>query len=345
MKPAAITYIVTRTHGLRTHLITPRDIQFLAKTKSLREVSDNLLKTEYGTEISKLPTKEVDASTLEGIFFKTLVDRYFLIAREAQGKMQELLNAYCTRFEVENIKRILRARHGNKISEEPSLIPLSREHTLVNFQALLNAKDVDEAVGLLRETVYRPLSEKLELYRQADVTMVLEAALDNIYFGRLWQLVQEVSDGAGLKDLIGGEIDLHNLLITFSLKARDLSANLIDEVLLSSSHRLPLRRLRALTKGRLEDAPNTLTTPPFSKLASAALTAVSGGSSMPLERIILKQLYEEASTALRTRFLEAGYVIAYLLLCECEARNLLTIATGKQLAVSEEQISQNLLGI
>ena len=345
MKPAAITYLVTRTHGLRTHLITSRDIQFLAKTKNLREVSDNLLKTEYGTEIGKLPTKEVDASTLEDIFLKTLVDRYFLITREAQGKMRELLTAYCTRFEVENIKRILRAKHGNKISEEPSLIPLPREYTLVNFQALLNAKDIDEVVGLLRETAYRSLSQKLELYRQAGVTFILEAALDDVYFGKLWRFVEDVSDGAGLKDLIGAEIDLRNLLITFSLKARDLSANLIDEVLISSSHRLPLRRLRALTKGRLEDAPSILTTPPFSKLASAALTAVSGGSSTPLERIILKQLYEEASTALRTRFLDAGYVIAYLLLCECEARNLVTIATGKQLAVSEEQISQNLFGV
>jgi len=99
MKPAAIMYLVTRTHGLRTHLIPQRDMQFLAKVKSLREVADNLLKTEYGTEISKLPTKEVDASTLEEIFLKTLVHRFFFITREAQGKVQELLTEYCARFE------------------------------------------------------------------------------------------------------------------------------------------------------------------------------------------------------------------------------------------------------
>jgi vacuolar-type H+-ATPase subunit C/Vma6 len=345
MKPAAIMYLVTRTHGLRTRLITPHDIQFLAKTKSLKEVSDNLLKTEYGAEISKLPTKEVDASTLEEIFLKTLVKRFFFITREAQGRMHELLNGYCTRFVVENIKRIIRAKHGGEIVEEPNLIPLPREYTLVNFPALLNAKDVNEVVGLLRETLYRPLAQKLELYKQAEVTMILEAALDEIYFAKLWEAVGKVSDGEGLKDLIGEEIDLTNLLITFALKVRNLSANLIEQALVSSSHKVPLRRLRSLAKTRLEDAPSILTTPPYSKLASEAVTLVSGGGHLPLEKIFLKQLYEDASKALKTQFLEAGYIIAYLLLCECEARNLITIATGKQLGVDEEKISQSLFAV
>ncbi len=338
-------YLVTRTHGLRTHLIPQRDMQFLAKVKSLREVSDNLLKTEYGTEISKLPTKEVDASTLEEIFLKTLVHRFFFITREAQGKVQELLTEYCARFELENIKRIIRAKHGGEIVEEPNLIPLPREYTLVNFPALLNAKNVDEVVALLRETPYRPITQKLELYRQAGVTMILEAALDDIHFFKLWEAISKVSDGEGLKNLIGEEIDLTNLLIAFSLKARGLSANLIDQTFVSTSHKLPLRRLRSLTKGRLEDASSILTTPPYSKLASEAVTLFSSGSTEPLEKVFLRKLYEDASAALKTLFLEAGYVIAYLLLCECEARNLVTIATGKQLGVSEEKITQSLFAV
>ena len=345
MKPAAIMYIVTRTHGLRTHLIPSRDMQFLAKVKSLREVSDNLLKTEYGAEISKLPTKEIDGSTLEEIFLKTLVKRFFFITREAQGKIKELLTEYCARFEVENIKRIIRAKHGGEIIEEPRLIPLQREYTLVNFPALLNAKDVDEVVALLRETSYRSIAKKLELYREASVTMILEAALDDIHFLRLWELVEKAPDPEGLRGLIGEEIDLTNMLIGISLKARGLSANLIDQALIPVSYKLPLRRLRAFTKGRLEDASSILSTPPYNKLASDAVTLLSGGTSEPLEKVFLKRLYEDASEALKILFLDAGYVIAYLLLCECEARNLITIATGKQLDVSDEQISQNLFGV
>jgi len=342
MRPAAITYLITRTHGLRTHLIHMRDIQLLAKARSLKEVSDNLLRTEYGTEISKLPTKEVDAVTLEQIFLKTLVNRFFFVTREAQGKLQELLTRYCARFEVENIKRVIRAKHSGEILEEPNLIPLPREYTLVNFPALLNAKDVDEVVALLRETSYRPLVERLELYRQAGITTVLEAALDDIYFGRLWEIVSKMHDGKGVKNLVGEEIDLRNLLIALSLKLRDFSPNLIQETLVSSTYRISESKLKLLTHARLDDVPSMLATQPYSRLVLELVNIVRGGSRIPFENPFQKQLYRDATKALGTRFLEAGYVVAYLLLSECEAKNLVAIATGKQLGLPEEEISKNL---
>jgi len=344
MKPAAIMYLVTRTHGLKTHLISPRDIQLLVKAKSLREVSDNLLKAEYGTEISKLPTREVDALTLEEIFLKILVDRFFFITREAQGKLQDLLTRYCGRFEVENIKRVIRAKHGGETIEERNLLPLSREHTIVNLPALIKAKDVEDAISLLRETPYRPLVERLETYRRAGTTMVLEAALDDIYFDKVWEITGKISNGNGVKDLVGEEIDLRNLLIALSLKIRDLPPTLIAEALISSSYKLTVGRLRTLAQARLEDAPDILRGTPYSGLGSEVVNLVKERSASPLERLFLNRLYEDASASLKTRFLDAGYVVAYLLLSECEAKNLVTITTGKQLGLGEEEILQGLLG-
>jgi len=345
MKPASIVYLVTRIHGLRTHLVQQHDMQILTKARSMKEIGDNLIKTEYGTEISKLPAKEVDAVALEQIFLKTLVDRFLFVTREAQGRMQDLLNRYCERFDVENIKRVIRAKHSGEILEEPSLIPIPREHTLVNFPALLNSKDVEEVVGLLRETPYRSLAQKLETYKQATVTIVLEAALDDIYFSRVWELAGKVSDAEAVKELIGEEIDLRNLLIGLSMKIRDLSPNLIEETFTSSHHRIPRGRLQSLAQARLEDAPSLLATQPYSKLASEAVKISRGGSQMALEVPFLRQMYDDASKALRIHSFDAGYIIAYLMLCECEARNLVTITTGKQLGLSEDEISQATLGI
>lgn len=343
MRPGAGIYLVTRVHGLRTHLITPREIQILARAKSLRDVSDNLLKTDYAAELSKLPTTELDAATLEEIFLKTLVDRFFFVPREAQGNMQDLLNRYCARFEVENIKRVIRAKHGGQTREEPKLVPLPREYTLVNFAALLKAKNVDEAVGLLRETVYRSISQKLQPYKETGTTTVLEAALDRIYFEKVWEMVGKVPYGRGLRGLVGEEIDLRNLITAFSLKGRDVPSSLIEENLIPLSYNLPKARLRSLLNARLADAPSILTR--YSKLASKAILYAKGGTSLPLERPFFKQLYSDASVALRTYSLDAGYVVAYLLLCECEAKNLVSIVIGKQLGLSEEEIIEGLFGI
>jgi len=48
---------------------------------------------------------------------------------------------------------------------------------------------------------------------------------------------------------------------------------------------------------------------------------------------------------LTTHPLQVGYIIAYLLLCECEAKNLISIVTGRQLNLGEEVISKNLFGV
>lgn len=340
MKGGSGIYLVTRIHGLRTHLIPPRDIQILAKAKNLRDVTDKLMKTDYATEIGKIPTAEQDATTLEGIFLRRLVERFFFVQRAAQGKIQELLSRYCARFEVENIKRIMRAKQGRS-AEEPTLIPVPREYSLVNFPALVKSKDMDELASLLRDTPYRLLVEKTQQVKESGATMILEAALDRIYFGRVWDLARR---SKGVRQLIGEELDLRNLLIAFSLKTRGLSLRYMEESLIPLSYRLPQTQLRSLLQSRLEDAPGILTGS-YSKLAAQASEILKTDSSSPLEWLFFRQLYNDAYTALRTHALEPGYIMAYLLLCECEARNLVSIVTGMQLNLPEEEISKGLYGI
>ncbi len=340
MRRGAGIYIVARVHGLRTHLIAPRDIHVLAKAKNLREISDNLMKTEYATEIARLPTQEQDATILEEVFLKKLVQRFFFLMRVAQGNMQNLLRRYCARFEVENIKRIIRAKHGQG-AEKPRLLPVPREYSLVNFSALVKAKDIDEAVSLLRDTPYYPIYEKLQPYRESGTTILLEATLDKIYFSRVWEMVGKIS---GIRDLIGEEIDLRNLLIAFSLKSREISLRHMEEAIIPLSYRLPKTTLHTMLQSRLEDVPNILTKS-YSRLAFEAVNMVKNDSTRPLEWLFFEQLYNDASAALRTKPLQAGYIIAYLLLCECEAKNLVSIVTGKELNLTEEEISKGLLAI
>ena len=130
----------------------------------------------------------------------------------------------------------------------------------------------------------------------------------------------------------------------FSLKTREIPAKLVEESTIPVSYALPKTTLRALLQSQLQDAPNLLSTA-YSKLASEAANILKKGSSLLLERVFLKQLYSDAAAVLTTHPLQAGYIIAYLLLCESEEKNLVSIVTGKQLKLSEEEISAGLFGI
>jgi vacuolar-type H+-ATPase subunit C/Vma6 len=332
--------LITRTHGRKTHLLNPEDFNVMARSRSLAEVVTQLLRSDYAVEISKLPTREVDSTRLETIFHKTLVDRYFTVVKDARGRIQEFLRAYAARIEVENLKRILRAKHTGETVESQNLIPLGREHTTINFPALLKAEDVEEMVSLLKETPYAPLSSRLDTYRRLGLPIILESLLDKIYFERVLERMGGLVDEGGLRWLICQELDLKNLLLIFTLKLGEATPKLVEDTVIPIYYKLRRGVVRRLAQGRFEDAKEILAGI-YSVVADELSRRAEDESR--LEAIIMRRIYENAASALTNFFLDLSYVVAYMLLCEREAKNLVTIATAIDLGIPEEVLRSRIL--
>jgi len=317
-------------------------LRAIAKLRSLSEVTDQLLRSDYSAEISKLPREEVDSVRLERIFLKTLVERYFTLARDARGKAREFIETFATRIEVENLKRILRAKHAKEKIEEHNLMPLGREYTLVNFPALMKAENIDEVASLLRETVYASIGERLDTYARTGLPTILESFLDVTYFGRVWEKLGRLPDRKDLEWLIGEEIDLRNLQLIFTLKMRDVAPRLIEELSIPIFYRLRNSIIRRLVQGGLDDAPGILAGTSYDSLADEILRKTKEPAAN-LEALIIRRLYQDASSALGNLFLEFGYVVSYLLVCEREAKDLVTITTALDLGISEDELQRRLV--
>jgi vacuolar-type H+-ATPase subunit C/Vma6 len=341
VRSPSIIYLVTRTHGRRIHLLTPEIFKAMSKSKSLSEIVDQLLRSDYSAEIGKLPSGEIDSVRLERIFLRALVERFLAVVKDSNGKAQEFLQAYATRIEVENLKRVLRAKHAQEEIEEQNLIPLEREETLVNFPALTKAGHVEEAVSLLRETAYASLKDRLDAYRRVGLPIALESFLDSIYFSRVWEKMEGLPGYEGLKWLVGGEVDLRNLQLIFTLKMREIAPRLIEEMTIPVFYRLSRNTLARLVQAGLDDAPGILAGTSYTDVAEEILRK-SKEPAINLETLLSRRLYQDASFALRNLFLESGYVVAYLLSCEREARNLVTLTTALDLRISDENLQRRL---
>ncbi len=340
MKSPSTIYLVTRTHGMRTHLLTDDNFKAMAKSKNLSDIIDLLLRSDYATEIGKLPSEQIDSLKLEMIFLKTLVERFYNLSKNAKGKGREFLENYISRIEVENLKRILRAKHTNTEIENHKLVPLDREKTLINFPALIKAKDVEETASLLRETPYASLAQRIDDYKRLGLTIILESHLDSIYFDKVWEKVEKIENKDSIKKLVGEEIDLSNLQLILTLKMKNIASRQIEEMAVPISYRLRKTNIRRLAQGRLEDAPEALVGTPYVNTIIEILR--KSDPSIELETILSKKLYHNASFALRNSSLEFGYIVAYLMMCERESRNLVTITTGLDLGVTEEILLQRL---
>jgi vacuolar-type H+-ATPase subunit C/Vma6 len=86
-----LIYLLTRTHGLHTHLLNQNNYRDLLKTKDLNTIVEYLLKTDYGPDISKIPNELINSSNLIPIFYSILMSRVYHLANMAPSDIREFL--------------------------------------------------------------------------------------------------------------------------------------------------------------------------------------------------------------------------------------------------------------
>jgi vacuolar-type H+-ATPase subunit C/Vma6 len=338
MKSSKIIYLIARTHGLRQHLLKSEQFVQLLRLRDISGLYDFLLKSEYSKELSKIPAKEMDASRLERMFYEKLSQRFFFLLQITSGKTKQVLEHYCRKIEVENLKRIIRAIHAKEKISEDQLIPIPRKYQTINFPALLETRTVREMIGLLRESEYEDLRKALDLYEKYQNPRIIEAEADKIYYRFLWKTLEKAIDKAEVRDLIGTEIDLKNLLNMFTLKYAKVEEGLLEQTTINVYGRLSKSLIQQTAISSYQTIPGLLTSPKYVELAKKAVELMDRGMMSETENVFSQYLYSYAETAALRNPNNLVYVFAYLELCFREARNLTTLAIGKQLRLEDEKI-------
>ncbi len=340
MRGPSIIYLITRAHGLRTHLLTPAQYTSLVKSKDLQSVIEILLRTDYAEEIGRLPVGRARASDLNRIFEKTLAERVYYLIKVSPRTVRRFLEYYARKFEVENVKRILRVIEGGGERGEVPLIPIPRPYVTVNYQAMLEARDVAEAVELLKETPYSDVIGKLASYRKYGSLLILEGALDNSYYTLLWKSISKVPDRKQIASLVGVEMDLKNIYIIVGLKISGIHPDIIGEVAISEGYKLSPQEITSLVAAKAEGVVDIVARSFYKDLSESVREAIEKEDPRLLEGAIRRHMYTHVFKCASRYSTGLGYVVSYLQLCEYEARNLTAIALGKELGLPEEKLSE-----
>jgi len=338
MRSPKIIYLIARVHGLKTHLLKSQQfIQMLRQTE-VSEIYDFLLRSEYSKDLGMISMEELDAHELEKIFYQKLSQRFFFLFQMTSGKTGQVLEDYCRRIEVENLKRVTRALHAKEKISEGQLIPIPRKYQTVNFQAVLQSRTVKEMISFLRETAYEGLREIAGLYEEYNNPQVIETEADRIYYELLWKKLDKIVDEDEIRDLIGTEIDLKNLLNTLSLKYKGVGQEFLQRTVINIHYRLPRDFIQEAASASYQKIPDVLTWPKYVELTAKAVELMNGEMISEAESVFSQHLYSYAETAALRNPNNLVYVFSYLYLCFREARNLTTLATGKQLRLDDEKI-------
>jgi len=213
-------------------LLTPEQMRTLAQQETLEGFVEKLAETSYG-RISTETDGDVSLA-LEKVFYQKFIERMMGIVDLAPTNIGDFLQSYYyLRFEVINLKRIIRGKYSglptSKIIE--SLIPIT-PYRVESYEEIVGAETFQDAVRRLEGTQYEPLVSSLELSEKYDALWPVEITLNylsaRVIFKSLERLPQ--SDRGLVRRIVQAEADVENFLVAAKQRSSRESAHSPEEM-------------------------------------------------------------------------------------------------------------------
>lgn len=335
--------------ALLSELIPPAMWTEIMAARDLAGLLNLLWETPYRPALETLVGGRLEPAPIERALWGHLARAARAPLGLMRGPARDLLDWLWRRFEVNNLKTVLRTveRRVSPDRIRASLIPLGTASALP-WPALVEAASAPAVVERLRPTFYgRPLDQALDLYRREGSLFVLEVALDLAYYSRLLSKMAGLrgADRRQAERFIGTLADSQNLLWAFRYR---VYAQLSPEEILNFTLQRGLRVDAAVVREIALGAPLQEVVARLwgDRLPDVdRLTGLSEREALPeLERIFQHSLYRLAEEALKAYPFHLGVVLAYEILLESEVRDLVTAVEGRGAGWPPERIRPYLIG-
>ncbi len=211
-----------RVRALLGQLISPSQWVEIIEAPDPASVLLLLRTTWYGSALPPVGGGEISTAPVE----RALVQYQAQVARLPvsllQGAPRALLEWFWRRFEVNNLKTILRAVHHQTPPSQvqAALIPLG-SRTMVDWPNLVAVSSIAALIERLSGTWYgRVLHHALAQYGQQRSIFPLEVALDLAYCGELLEHIEQFrgTDHTDAAMFLGAWVDAQNLLWAYRFR-------------------------------------------------------------------------------------------------------------------------------
>ena len=337
-------YVIVRCHAMSTELLSREELLEIAKARDEADFRDRMLATPYRLVMEELPP-DARAIDYEGAIYTLLMNRVERVIKVAPEDFKAYLRVYFPlKFEIFNLKRILRGKHaGRDIAEiRDSLLPLSPLE-ISDYKSLLEAEDVEGVVEALRGTIYTPLYERLELYREHYALWVLEAELLHIFAEELERAAE--SSPRRFRELLRSitsiRVGVDALLLAVSVSTvgcEYLDPDVVKPILEHVVEVPPEVVEVIMERGEIGEALGLLKHP-----IDEVMEPILEGDAAAVRRRQEERLMTLVEEAVKMRYFDFPYILWFLMRCEAEARDLVRIAWGIDQKLPYELFSRHLL--
>lgn len=307
--------------GAEARVVDSDHLSRMLKASGVKDLLAVIRDTHLGQYLENPPPKSFDEAD-EGLW-RYLGDNLqeMRALRQLPRDMRRVLEAYLVKYDVANIRAVLRTRPAS--GRAARLVPLGVLRDRGRLADLAGCSDPQALAALLDESGLKPYASIVRRCRPADepgARLALEAGLYREYYRGLLAAARRSRHGALLARAFGGLIDLANIQMAVRAIVAGIGAQAADFLLEGGT--LAIERVRELTGAKLAEVPGRLEGTSYREAAEEFVAGYAGSRDAgAIEETLEKHRFRLVRDALSQRLLSPALIGWYLVLKEVEMRN------------------------
>ncbi len=336
---AKYAFANAKIRAMRSFLLEPATFSALLDAADGYECLEILKKTPYQGLLENIKDKGNDLPALEKELVKYDLGIFRKVAETLSSKTeQEFVDLLCQRYELEELKVILRIWHHKLPVNWQDHIVAGRINYDIDFAKLVASQHIEEFILLLDHTPYKkPLLRARQIYKEHNSSFYLEASLDVDYYERLLACIDRFSavDRKIAARILGIEVDIEN--INWLVRLRKYYSLGIGEMLEwfipggQWIHKESVRKY--YTTDGLAKVVESVSLGPYAGIKDLAQDNV-----LLIENFLYEILLREVRAALSGFPFTIGTIMGYLILKQKETRNIRSLLHAKEYGWHKEEI-------
>ncbi|MBI1173861.1 MAG: ATPase [Sideroxydans sp.] len=266
-----------------------------------------------------------------------LLKELAVLIRPLSGTSRDLLGYWAHRFELSNLKAIIRGKMAGQPQRviEQQLLDMG-SFTRLPTAELMQSDSPAELLRRLEQTPYADIARQARhLLERGEALFALDAAIDRRYYAGLSRRGIDIGNSAGqlLRAIIGSIIDRVNLVWLLRYRfAYSLPPAQAYYLLIPSSQRLNGQQLQQLAQSASFEEAIAHLPAPYDRLLAGVRNNTEATLRLEFET------WRIASNALRHSSFNVARALAYMVLRERDLRRLRAIIRGRNLQVPPDMI-------
>ena len=342
-------FVNARVRSRRASLFADEDYRKLVRMGP-SGIARFMEETEYEREINQLGTRHSGVDLIEYALNQNLAKHFDDLLDWSEGRLYDLIARYLRKFDVWNIKTVIRGIYTETPPEEIET-DLIRAGELDDalLDRLVEADEIDDVVEHLRRTIfYDALTAAVEEYQETGALVPIENALDREFYEHLladYNRPSETIEGPeGLYvEFLEAEIDFRNARNALRLARTGAD---IDpaEFYIEGGVLFSEAELRQLVTDREALVAYIAEHPRYGDRLSVALDRLREADSLiGFEHALDAALLEYSDRLSSIYPVSVAAVLSYILAKEREVENIRAIARGREVGLDEDEIEAELV--